>query len=137
MYQSRKGRANELKDNFLYDSLLAFSKNKKGRNFIYDCEGTIFSLFPNNDNYKILVEFMKYTIDYIRSGRDHYVMFTDIINTNKDKKSSIDKLKAKYLQGKNPNPLYDLKEKQINSGKTIFGSTNNNVIYNNSFIPHQ
>ena len=44
------------------------------------------------------------------------------------------KLKAKYLQGKNPNPLYDLKEKQINSGKTIFGSTNNNVIYNNSFI---
>ena len=43
------------KDNFLYDSLLAFSKNKKGRNFIYDCEGTIFSLFPNNDNYNAIV----------------------------------------------------------------------------------
>ena len=43
------------------------------------------------------------------------------------------KLKEKYLQGKNPNPLYDLREKnQINSGKTNFGSINN-VVYNNSF----
>lgn len=39
----------------------------------------------------------KYTIDYIRTGRDHYVMFTDIIDTDKDRKSDIDKLKAKYL----------------------------------------
>ena len=69
------------KDNFLYDSLLAFSKNKKGRNFIYDCEGTIFSLFPNNDNYKILVEFMKYTIDYIslQLNKNNFISIFDEI----------------------------------------------------------
>ena len=43
------------------------------------------------------------------------------------------KLKEKYLHGKNPNPLYDSREKnQINYGKTTFGSLNN-VQYNNSF----
>ena len=42
------------------------------------------------------------------------------------------KLKEKYLKGKNPNPLYDSKEKKNNYGKTSFASLNN-VIYNNSF----
>ena len=42
------------------------------------------------------------------------------------------KLKEKFLQGKNPNPLYDSIEKnQIKYGKTTFGSLNN-VSYNNS-----
>ena len=43
------------------------------------------------------------------------------------------RLKDKFLQGKNPNPLYDIREKnKINYGKTAFGSVNN-VAYNNSF----
>jgi 3-oxoacyl-[acyl-carrier protein] reductase len=43
------------------------------------------------------------------------------------------KLKEKFLQGKNPNPLYDSIEKnQIKYGKTTFGSLNN-ASYNNSF----
>ena len=43
------------------------------------------------------------------------------------------KLKDKYLQGKNPNPLYDLREKnKINYGQTKFGSINNDFS-NNSF----
>ena len=43
------------------------------------------------------------------------------------------RLKDKFLQGKNPNPLYDKREKnKINYGKTAFGSMNN-VAYNNSF----
>ena len=43
------------------------------------------------------------------------------------------KLKEKFLQGKNPNPLYDSREKnQIKYGKTTFGSLNY-VSYNNSF----
>ena len=43
------------------------------------------------------------------------------------------KLKEKFLQGKNPNPLYDTREKnQINNGKTTFDALNN-FSYNNSF----
>ena len=43
------------------------------------------------------------------------------------------RLKDKFLQGKNPNPLYDIREKnQINYGKTAFGSVNN-AAYNNPF----
>ena len=42
------------------------------------------------------------------------------------------KLKDKYLQGKNPNPLYDLKEKnQIKYGKTSF--VNNNSQYQENY----
>ena len=40
------------------------------------------------------------------------------------------KLKDKYLQGKNPNPLYDLKAKKNNYGKASYGDTN--IVYNNS-----
>ena len=43
------------------------------------------------------------------------------------------KLKEKYLKGKNPNPLYDLREKnQNNYGRTAFGSTNQNI-YNDTY----
>ena len=46
------------------------------------------------------------------------------------------KLKEKFLQGKNPNPLYDTREKnQINNGKTTFDALNN-FSYNNSFQKH-
>ena len=56
-------------------------------------------------------------------------------NNTKYKKVDINdqRLKEKFLQGKNPNPLYDIREKnQINYGKTAFGSMNN-MAYNNSF----
>ena len=56
-------------------------------------------------------------------------------NNNKYKKVDINdqRLKEKFLQGKNPNPLYDIREKnQINYGRTAFGSVNNPV-YNNPF----
>ena len=56
-------------------------------------------------------------------------------NNTKYKKVDINdqRLKEKFLQGKNPNPLYDIREKnQINYGKTAFGSVNN-VVYNNPF----
>ena len=43
------------------------------------------------------------------------------------------KLKEKYLKGKNPNPLYDLREKnQNNYGRTAFGSTSQNI-YNDTY----
>ena len=56
-------------------------------------------------------------------------------NNTKYKKVDINdqRLKEKFLQGKNPNPLYDKREKnQINYGKTTFGSVNN-AAYNNAF----
>ena len=56
-------------------------------------------------------------------------------NNTKYKKVDINdqRLKEKFLQGKNPNPLYDIREKnQINYGKTAFGSMNN-MAYNNTF----
>ena len=45
------------------------------------------------------------------------------------------KLKDKYLQGKNPNPLYDLKEKnQINYGRTQYNdSIKQNMSYNPNY----
>jgi 3-oxoacyl-[acyl-carrier protein] reductase len=45
------------------------------------------------------------------------------------------KLKDKYLQGKNPNPLYDLKEKnQMNYGRTQYNtSINQNMSYNPNY----
>jgi hypothetical protein len=45
------------------------------------------------------------------------------------------KLKDKYLQGKNPNPLYDLKEKNnIKYGKTSFTpAMNNNNLYQENY----
>jgi 3-oxoacyl-[acyl-carrier protein] reductase len=45
------------------------------------------------------------------------------------------KLKEKYLQGKNPNPLYDLKEKnQMNYGRTQYNtSIKQNMSYNPSY----
>jgi len=45
------------------------------------------------------------------------------------------KLKDKYLQGKNPNPLYDLKEKnQMNYGRTQYNdSIRQNMSYNQSY----
>ena len=56
------------------------------------------------------------------------------------------KLKDKYLQGKNPNPLYDLKNVN-NYGKTAYGSTNNSLLkkamnrqnmnYNNNYYNNQ
>ena len=44
------------------------------------------------------------------------------------------KLNEKYLQGKNPNPLYDLKEKnQFKYGKTVYNSSNNTTFNNTRF----
>ena len=53
------------KDIYLDEIFIVISKNKKGRNFIYDCERYIFLYFPNDENYKIFIEFMKYPIECI------------------------------------------------------------------------
>nr|MBP3259061.1 amidase domain-containing protein [Bacilli bacterium] len=77
---------NRVKIEFLEDDYYQF-KFMKNESKIFDVETTIM-LRKNNDSY---------TIDYVRSGRDNYVMFTDIIDTDKDSKTDIDKLKSKYI----------------------------------------
>ena len=77
---------NRVKIEFLEDDYYQF-KFMKNISKIFDVETTIM-LRKNNDGY---------TIDYVRAGRDNYVMFTDVIDTDKDSKTDIDKLKAKYI----------------------------------------
>ena len=82
-YKNVSIEGNRVKIEFLEDDYYQF-KFMKNVSKIFDVETTI--MLRKNDS--------GYTIDYVRVGRDNYVMFTDIIDTNKDSKSDIDKLKA-------------------------------------------
>ena len=54
-----------LKDNILINFLLILTKSKNGRKNLYDFVSFIFLFFPDFEKYKIIIDFMNNTIDYI------------------------------------------------------------------------
>ena len=77
---------NKVTIKFLEDDYYKFNFIDK-ESKIFDVENTI--VLRKSDD--------KYTIDSIRVVRDNYVMFSNVINPNRDSKAAIDNLKIKYL----------------------------------------